>query len=146
MHCIRCEPRDLSLTLELEFRHLLWRAGVRGYRVHLPLLPGRPDLYFPSAKLAVFIHGCFWHRCPVCDLKPPKINAEFWTNKFAATLERDDRAVRALMERGIAASVVWEHEIEADPVALVDRIRQQLRARPGALSRVPHPSGHHSEN
>jgi DNA mismatch endonuclease (patch repair protein) len=54
---------------ELLLRKALWAAGVRGYRLHQKGIPGRPDVSLPGKKLAVFVHGCFWHQCPRCEGK-----------------------------------------------------------------------------
>ncbi len=52
---------------ELLLRSAVWQAGLRGYRLHPKGVPGKPDLAFPGKKLAVFMHGCFWHQCPRCE-------------------------------------------------------------------------------
>jgi DNA mismatch endonuclease, patch repair protein len=122
---------------EVEFRRAVWARGVRGYRVH-PKLPGRPDMYFPRLRLAVFVHGCFWHRCASCALPEPQANAEFWRQKFDDNLTRDRRVEAALESRGIEAITIWEHELRPNPgpraqelaVELCDR-RQTARLRQG---------------
>ena len=67
---------------ELYLRKALWHHGVKGYRLHWKKVPGRPDLAFPGKKIAIFINGCFWHRCPTCNPSTPKSNTKFWTEKF----------------------------------------------------------------
>lgn len=119
---------------EVAFRKALWRAGVRGYRVDVRL-PGRPDLYFPAIKLAVFIHGCFWHRCPTCALKPPAANGEFWRQKFAANAARDGVVVERLKSEGVAIEVVWEHDIRSDISGSVGRIARAVAGRRGMQQR-----------
>ena len=99
---------------ELAFRHALWRSGVRGYRVD-SRLPGRPDLTFPRLKLAVFVHGCFWHACPTCTLPAPRANAAFWHEKFIEHRRRDKAAEEALRQLGWTPVIIWEHEIRPDP-------------------------------
>src|SRR5688572_563119 len=84
---------------EVLFRKALWNAGARGYRIE-PRLPGRPDLAFPKLRLAVFVHGCYWHRCKTCRLPMPKANAEFWQAKLDENQRRDDRASAALRGLG----------------------------------------------
>ncbi|WP_323670678.1 hypothetical protein [Pontibacter kalidii] len=56
----------------MKLHRTLWQAGLRGYRVHWPKAPGKPDICYSSRRLALFVHGCFWHRCPYClpFLKP----------------------------------------------------------------------------
>jgi len=57
---------------EVALRKALRRAGGRGYRLHYKRVPGRPDIAFVSKRVAVFVNGCYWHRCPKCDLPLPK--------------------------------------------------------------------------
>ena len=70
---------------ELILRKVMWKNGIRGYRLHWKKVPGRPDIAFPGKKIAIFVNGCFWHRCPHCNLSVPKTNSDFWKNKFAET-------------------------------------------------------------
>lgn len=113
---------------EVLFRRALWREGARGYRVH-PKLPGRPDIVFPGLKLAVFVHGCFWHRCPACNLAAPTANQAFWQKKFAANTERDARSEAALVALGFETLVVWEHEIRPDPVPRARSLHALIQSR-----------------
>ena len=99
---------------ETAFRLALWHEGVRGYRLH-PRLPGRPDIVFPRLRLAIFVHGCFWHRCPMCRPPQPRANAPFWNEKLTSNEQRDASAVGALTRQGWEVLVVWEHEIRPDP-------------------------------
>ena len=113
---------------EVAFRKAVWAAGARGYRVH-PKLPGRPDLVFPSLKLAVFVHGCFWHRCAVCELPIPKANRDFWVAKLDENLRRDIVVKVRLVELGWEPLVVWEHEIRPDPVPRASELASQVSQR-----------------
>ena len=86
-------------------------------------MPGRPDVYFPSKKLAIFINGCFWHRCPYCKPSMPKTHKAFWSNKFAANVARD-KAKRALLKKmGIRSVVFWECQIKKNLVKLVAKLK-----------------------
>ena len=126
---------------EVAFRRAIWLEGVRGYRVH-QLLPGRPDMTFPRLRLAVFLDGCFWHRCPVCSLPAPKANAEFWHEKLTANVRRDADVRSKLEGLGWTVLTIWEHEIRPDPrpraLALAHQVRA-LRHREGAQE-TPDPS------
>lgn len=115
--------------LELRLRRALWAAGVRGYRVQATL-PGRPDLVFPSQRIAVFVHGCYWHRCPACELREPVANAAFWRAKFTANQARDRSVAERLRADGWEVETVWEHEIRRDVAAVVHRLAQ-AKARAG---------------
>lgn len=110
---------------ELALRRALWAAGARGYRLHPRGVPGRPDLAFPRARLAVFVHGCFWHACPIHS-KPPKSNAAFWREKFARNVARDARKVAELEEGGWRVLTFWEHEVLDDLPRVVRAIERGL--------------------
>lgn len=114
---------------ELTFRKALWTAGLRGYRKNVKSLPGSPDVVFGSAKVAVFVHGCYWHRCPTCtrDLNP-KRNAEFWQAKFERNVERDRKAQADLTAMGYRVVVVWECEIKKRIGEAVESVRQAIAA------------------
>jgi DNA mismatch endonuclease (patch repair protein) len=110
---------------EVQLRRAVWKAGARGYRVR-NRLPGRPDFAFHGARLAVFVHGCFWHRCATCQLPEPRSNGAFWRAKFERNLERDERAVERLRAEGWTVHVVWEHEIRADVEIAARRVVERL--------------------
>ncbi len=97
---------------ELKLRRALWQSGLRGYRVHWPKAPGKPDICYPSRRLAVFVHGCFWHRCPYCKPSLPKTNTAFWSNKFANNLSRDAKYGVMYREAGWQRLVVWECQLK----------------------------------
>jgi DNA mismatch endonuclease (patch repair protein) len=109
--------------LEVRFRRALWAADVRGYRVHRRL-PGRPDLAFGRPRLAVFVHGCWWHQCPKGHLPPPKANAGFWEEKFRRNKERDDAAADSLRAMGWMVMTIWECDLREDTPAAVERVRK----------------------
>lgn len=99
---------------ELRVRSLAHRMGLR-FRLHREDLPGTPDLVFPRHRLAVFVHGCFWHRHEGCRrATTPGTRREFWSTKFAATVERDARQTKALEDLGWRVLVVWECELKDD--------------------------------
>lgn len=100
-------------------RKALRTSGVR-YRTY-PKLPGRPDLTIGNSHLAIFVHGCFWHRCPR-HFVLPATRTEFWRAKLEANVQRDRRAIRALRELGWRSLVVWECEVEANPLAAAMRV------------------------
>ena len=95
---------------ERTVRRIAHRMGLR-FRLHRKDLPGRPDLVFPKHRLAVFVHGCFWHRHRGCRYAyTPKSHVAFWTGKFAANVARDRRQDAALEARGWRVLVIWECE------------------------------------
>ena len=93
---------------EILVRKALFAAGHR-FRLHRRDLPGTPDIVMPGRRVAVFVHGCFWHRHAGCRLtKAPATNAEFWRAKLNANVERDGQAIAALQAAGWRVLVVWE--------------------------------------
>lgn len=95
---------------ELAVRRYLHAAGLR-FRLHAPDLPGRPDLVFARARVAVFVNGCFWHRHPGCRFATtPSTRVEFWRDKFERNVERDRRNAAQLKRRGWTVVTIWECE------------------------------------
>jgi len=96
---------------EVILRRALWANGLRGYRCNYKKAPGRPDIAFPKKKIAIFVNGCFWHRCPHCKLPLPKSNQDFWKTKFEANKKRDREKVTLLGKEGWKVFIIWECEI-----------------------------------
>ena len=120
---------------ELAVRRAVWRLGLR-YRIDTAPVRGRrrADLVFPRAKVAVYVDGCFWHRCPIHGTTP-KANRDWWVTKLDANTARDRDTDARLDEAGWAVVRVWEHE-DADEAArrieAVVRDRQPSLRRPGS--------------
>lgn len=112
-----------NASTELAVLRALRQGKITGWRRHTAH-PGRPDFYFPAARLAVFVHGCFWHMCPLCARRMPRARARFWAQKLAANADRDIRVRRKLKARGIRSLVVWEHELPAR--GWIARLRRAL--------------------
>jgi DNA mismatch endonuclease (patch repair protein) len=112
---------------ELALRQELHRRGLR-YRLHRQVLPGlrrNLDIVFTSARVAVEVRGCFWHRCPLHQ-SAPKSNAEWWAGKLARNVERDRETALRLAEAGWLLVEVWEHE---DPSEAARRVEAAVRIR-----------------
>lgn len=96
---------------ELLVRKRLCEAGLGGYRLQWKV-PGRPDIAWPGKKVAVFVNGCYWHRCPHCQLSLPKKNTEYWVAKFNRNQERDAENYKALAAEGWKVHILWECELK----------------------------------
>ncbi|MGH2771299.1 MAG: very short patch repair endonuclease [Actinomycetota bacterium] len=97
---------------EVALRRVLHATGLRFRKDLRIVLNGtnvRPDVVFTRVKVAIFLDGCWWHRCPEHGMQP-KRNAEFWARKFDENVFRDRRADAALMTANWAVIRVWEHE------------------------------------
>lgn len=112
---------------EVALRRALHALGLR-YRVDMRALPDlrrRPDVVFTARRVAVFVDGCFWHRCPVHAI-PPKNNATWWAEKLQRTVDRDRDTNKRLDAAGWAVVRVWEHE---DPHAAARRVAAVVLTR-----------------
>lgn len=111
---------------EATLRSELWRRGLR-YRVDFKAVGRRRrvDIAFTRAKVAVFVDGCFWHRCPLHG-SLPKANHAWWRQKLEANERRDRDTDRELIEAHWLIIRVWEHE---DPMEAADRVEAAVRAR-----------------
>lgn len=108
---------------ELRVRTIAHGLGLR-FRLHRRDLPGSPDLVFPKFRIAIFVHGCFWHRHPECPKASiPKSNTEFWMQKFDANRHRDMLAIEKLRQSGWRVEVIWECETR-DAEKLTCRLKE----------------------
>lgn len=100
--------RSKNTKPELMIRSLLHKRGLR-FRVNYKGIIGKPDLYFTKKKVAVFVHGCFWHRHKGCKIAyTPKSYLDFWQQKFDTNIQRDSVVRTALLSDGIRILVIWE--------------------------------------
>lgn len=111
---------------ERAVRRAVWRLGLR-YRVDVAPVAGRrrADLVFSRAKVAVYVDGCFWHRCPL-HATTPKANRDWWAAKLEANVARDRDSDVRLDGAGWAVVRVWEHE---QPEAAATRIAEVVESR-----------------
>jgi DNA mismatch endonuclease, patch repair protein len=110
---------------ERALRKMLY-AVAPGYRLHRADLPGKPDVVYGPRRLAIFMHGCFWHGHD-CKrgARPPKSNAEYWRGKIARNRARDEKNVAALAALGWRALTIFECELK-DERALQARLDTAL--------------------
>ena len=115
---------------EMRVRKVAHALGLR-FRLHRRDLPGTPDLVFPKYRVALFVHGCYWHRHEGCPKAyTPKSRIPFWTGKFASNTARDARKAAELSAIGWRPEVVWECET-ADLVQLARILQARIRTPAG---------------
>lgn len=111
---------------EMFVRKLIHRQGLR-FRLHAKNLPGRPDIILPKFRVAIFVHGCFWHRHKDClRATTPKTNEAYWLAKFARNVNRDKAVTSSLESEGWRVLTIWECETR-QPLRLKRRILQFFR-------------------
>ncbi len=119
--------RARNTAPERALRVALRGLGHTGYRLHYSKAPGRPDIAFVGLRVAVFVHGCFWHSCPHCAQRRPKRNKVFWNEKLDRNKARDARKVRELRKAGWKVLTVWECRVIKNPEAEAVRVARALR-------------------
>ncbi len=112
---------------ERRIRSLLHRLGFR-FSLRTTGLPGKPDIVLSSRKIAVFVHGCFWHHHRNCsNAVIPKTRRTFWLAKLESNVRRDRKNTAALRKLGWSVFIVWECELENEP-KLTRRILRRLKS------------------
>ncbi len=119
---------------ELALRRELWSRGLR-YRVDATPTPGRrrADLVFARARVAVYVDGCFWHRCPEHSTTPTR-NRAWWAAKLDANVARDRATDDELEAAGWVVVRVWEHE---DPLEAAERVQGAVNSSAQGGRRSP---------
>lgn len=97
-------------STDRRFAAILRAHGISGWRMHPDTILGCPDFYFPAARIAVFVDGCFWHACRKC-FQMPVSNRGFWAAKIAKNTRRDRVVTRALRKEGVKVVRIWEHDL-----------------------------------
>ena len=104
--------KEAGTTPELALRRLIWRLGGR-YRLNRKDLPGKPDIVLPGRRLAIFVHGCFWHGHDCArGARTPKQNRDYWLAKVARNRARDTRTRAELEALGWRVETLWECELK----------------------------------
>lgn len=114
--------RSRNTTPEIRVRRVAHALGLR-FRLHKTSLAGSPDLVFPKHRVALFVHGCFWHRHQDCSRSTlPKTRTDFWRQKLADNVKRDRVTVEALQRDGWRVDIIWECETRR-----ADQLNQHLK-------------------
>jgi DNA mismatch endonuclease (patch repair protein) len=104
---------------ELRVRRAAHALGLR-FRLHRRDLPGTPDLVFPRYRLAIFVHGCFWHQHPGCRRAViPVTRTDYWLPKLAGNQARDAAARETLDALGWRVAEIWECELASEAAAQI---------------------------
>jgi len=122
---------------EMVVRSLIHRNGGR-FRLHRRDLPGTPDIVLPRRRIAIFVHGCFWHHHEGCAVaKVPSSRPAFWREKFRRNKERDETSRNALHALGWRVVTIWECETRQS------NIEERLRSLGvyGKQHHISHPDG-----
>jgi len=126
----RGSSKKTDTSCELLLRRALWAAGFR-YRKDVKDLPGRPDIVFPKAKIAVFCDGDFWHGLN-WEERRQKLgqgtNSDYWIAKIERNMERDRQNTQKLRDMGWVVLRFWESEIRASPLEVTGRVGASLTA------------------
>lgn len=119
--------RAKDTTPELIVRQALRERGLTGYRLHYAKAPGRPDIAFVGRKVAVFVHGCFWHGCPHCQPRRPRTHKGFWNAKLDRNKARDAEKAKALRQVGWKVITLWECRVKKNVGKEVDKVVHMLK-------------------
>ena len=122
--------RSKDTKPELIVRKLIFNEGFR-YRLHSKLIPGKPDITFPSKKKVIFINGCFWHQHNIKNCNNshlPKSNLEYWIPKLEKTVQRDLKNQSELKKLGYSILILWECELD-DSKLLLKKIKYFLNKK-----------------
>ena len=111
---IMSSVKSKNTSPEVTVRRVLHSMGYR-FRLHRRDLPGTPDIVLPKYKIAIFVHGCFWHQHAGCHRATfPKSRQEFWLKKFQTNIDRDSKAEYLLHESGWKVETIWECETKCE--------------------------------
>jgi DNA mismatch endonuclease (patch repair protein) len=117
--------RSKDTAPETSLRSELHRRGLR-FRLHRRDLPGSPDIVLPRFRLALFVHGCFWHGHACRRGHIARSNKSYWGPKIERNRRRDRRAHAALHRRGWASLTIWSCQVERDVAVVADRVVRKL--------------------
>ena len=133
-HKIMASIKSKDTEPELLVRQALWKRGLR-YRVNVRTLPGKPDIVFTRAKIAIFCDGDFWHghnwavRGMASLEEELNSYSEFWRSKILSNIERDIKNTLALTESGWIVIRLWESDIRKDLTSCITTIIETYKQR-----------------
>ena len=107
-------------------RKYLFSQGFR-YRKNDPGLPGKPDIVLPKYRTIVLINGCFWHHHECMYFRWPESNTDFWKQKINRNVERDQKNINQLEQKGWRVIVVWECELKKNKEHILSELANNIR-------------------
>lgn len=125
---IMSRVRNRDTAPELRLRRALHAAGFR-FRLHAKHLPGSPDIVLPKYRVAIMVHGCFWHGHDCPRGRRPAANAEFWARKIDKNMERDALAFAGLEALGWTVFTAWSCRLESEAALIIDKLKASVVLR-----------------
>lgn len=119
--------RHKDTSPEMQIRRLLFAKGFR-FRLHVKTLPGSPDLVLTKHRVAIFVHGCFWHGHGCHLFKVPATRTDFWLTKIQANRDRDCRDENKLLAEGWRILTIWECALKGRLKKSSSEIAEQMTA------------------
>ena len=104
--------RSKGTRIERSLCAMLAGMKLSGWQKNSLTVAGKPDVVFPSEKIALFIDGCFWHGCPNCNVKVPATNTDYWIKKIKRNKLRDIEVAKQLNGEGWIVLRIWEHDMK----------------------------------
>lgn len=120
-----CMSRIRGKWTKQEMKVHNWLKGHKIRHEMHPRIDGSPDIILKDSKTAMFINGCFWHKCPKCYIEP-KSRKDFWLPKIQKNVERDRKNIKLLKKNGWEVLVFWEHDIKKNFDRAVEEIFKSL--------------------
>jgi DNA mismatch endonuclease (patch repair protein) len=117
--------------LEKSLCSMLAGMSLKGWKQNASNVTGKPDAVFFDCKIAIFVDGCFWHGCPICQRKLPKTNREYWESKIAKNVELAKSHGQKLRDDGWTVIRIWEHEINHKDKRYEIRTKIRQAVKPG---------------
>lgn len=104
--------RSKNTSPEVRVRKFLFSKGLR-FRLHVPGLPGKPDIVLPKFRTVILVNGCFWHGHNDCRyFKLPGSRTDWWQEKISHNKSKDERNTEQLCKLGWNVITIWECELK----------------------------------